>query len=573
MTTPPRYWRKGNLTNESGIGTAMKIAIMATALLVTMLSAYGQTPKPKPPPTLKETLGWIQDSLKSYGDTEKETDKGTETRVLRLADFSGCRVHFVFTEAVAASKPYYRAEYSFNLGDIDPENGGFISLGITRAGIFRAVTHEALEKIAMKTTIDPSPAMDGSGALFIVEFYTPYGSDFANAFLHAVKMCGGKPSIFTDSDGRDWDEQPPARAGGVAAKPAAREDPQLPAVESQTAVVTARSATPWKDIPSIAKAAYGAIVSIVMSDKGTPIVQGSGFLISRDGIIVTNYHVIKSGDSAVIKLPDDAVFPVDGVLVADKTRDLAVIKTHGKTFQTLTLGNSDQVQVGEEVVAIGNPLSLESTVSNGIVSGIRTVPEEGGKLLQVTAPISHGSSGGPLFNMAGEVIGITSAFFDGGENLNFAIPINDAKRLLLSPQRLADLPNEKNPEEVTTETRSVPPSPPKEAPRSYTPPSETPDSVPTPVDTPITKIAASFPDMAHATAAQLLSDEQYCYHNPSNSLQFSTSVVLSCKDVNTSLDEQERDCKSMGKKAPNGEYCKSFLKAYKLMKEGRIPRN
>lgn len=89
--------------------------------------------------------------------------------------------------------------------------------------------------------------------------------------------------------------------------------------------------------------------------------------------------------------------------------------------------------MGEEVVAIGNPLSLESTVSNGIVSGIRSAEELGGKFLQVTAPISPGSSGGPLFNMAGQVIGITTLYLKGGENLNFAIPINDVKRLLVDP--------------------------------------------------------------------------------------------------------------------------------------------
>jgi len=81
-------------------------------------------------------------------------------------------------------------------------------------------------------------------------------------------------------------------------------------------------------------------------------------------------------------------------------------------------------------VAIGNPLSLESTVSNGIVSGIRS--DEGRRLLQITTPISHGSSGGPLFNMFGQVVGITSAALVGGENLNFAIPINDVKSLLVT---------------------------------------------------------------------------------------------------------------------------------------------
>ena len=134
-------------------------------------------------------------------------------------------------------------------------------------------------------------------------------------------------------------------------------------------VVAAQSVPTRKDIPAIAKAANGAIVSIIMSDKeGQPIAQGTGFLISKDGHIVTNYHVIENGSSAIVKLPDGALFVVDGVLAFDKARDVAVIKAHGENFRTLTLGNSDRLQVGEEVVAIGNPLSLESTVSNGIVS-------------------------------------------------------------------------------------------------------------------------------------------------------------------------------------------------------------
>jgi V8-like Glu-specific endopeptidase len=215
------------------------------------------------------------------------------------------------------------------------------------------------------------------------------------------------------------------------------------------ALMGAQSAPPRKDIPAIAKAANGAIVSIIMSDKdGHAISQGTGFLISKDGRIVTNYHVIESGSSAIVKLPDGAFYVVDGVLAFDKARDVAVIKAHGENFRTLTLGNSDQVQVGEEVVAIGSPLSLESTVSNGIVSGIRTEGDLGREFLQVTTPISPGSSGGPLFNMAGEVVGITTLYLKGGENLNFAIPINDAKHLLLAKSsELQNFPNENEPVE------------------------------------------------------------------------------------------------------------------------------
>jgi S1-C subfamily serine protease len=216
------------------------------------------------------------------------------------------------------------------------------------------------------------------------------------------------------------------------------------------------------DIPSIAKSANGSIVSIVMSDKdGKPIAQGSGFLVSKDGLIVTNYHVIAEGVSAVAKSPDGAFYLIDGVIASDKARDVAILKAHGQNFRTLTLGNSDRVQVGEEVIAIGNPLSLESTVSNGIVSGIRTAEDLGGKFLQVTAPISPGSSGGPLFNMSGEVIGITTLYLKGGENLNFAIPINDAKPLLhVDVSRLQDFPNEPEPHEAHRETRPEGTTPP-----------------------------------------------------------------------------------------------------------------
>jgi len=204
-----------------------------------------------------------------------------------------------------------------------------------------------------------------------------------------------------------------------------------------------QSAPPRKDIPTIAKAANGAIVSIITSDKdGKPVAQGTGFLVSTDGRVVTNYHVIKGASTAIVKLPDGAFYDVDGVVAFDKARDLAVVKAHGQNFRMVTLGNSDRVQVGEEIVAIGSPLSLESTVSNGIVSGIRTIKEEGGKYLQITAPISPGSSGGPVFDMEGEVVGITTLYLEGGENLNFAIPINDAKRLLSAGSKLQDFPVE-----------------------------------------------------------------------------------------------------------------------------------
>ena len=373
-------------------------------------------------PTVKETLRWMQTSLESgSGDYWV----GHEVRSLRLDDFVGCRVHFsasTHQEPFANGEPApdkkpTRIDYFFELGDINPANIAF-SKGphsSTEVPSFITIrTRNDEKKIRSRYSWQPeaSAKPDDTFVIFAVE---AFGSDndyvvrFAKAFEHAVEGCGGKPSLFADADGQNEQRRPAPSS------------------------VAAQSASPRKDIPSIAKAANGSIVSIVMSDdKGKPIAQGTGFVVTKDGLIVTNYHVIAEGSSAVAKLPDGAIYILEGVVATDKARDVAVVKATGQNFRTLVLGNSDRVEVGQEVVAIGNPLSLESTVSNGIVSGMRTAEELGGKFLQVTAPISPGSSGGPLFNMAGEVIGITTLYLKGGENLNFAIPINDAKRLLVS---------------------------------------------------------------------------------------------------------------------------------------------
>lgn len=412
---------------------------------------------------------------------------------MRLEDFVGCKVHFSYSthqepyangEPAPESNETYRVDYLFGLGDIDPTNITFSKGsglhadddGLYESPSFLTIrTRNDEKKITIRlpwhSEADSRPE-DSSLILSLDSVDQDYIVRFANAFKHAVEACGGRPSLFADSHANGSDEQAPAAAGAVAARSAPpRKGTQDPwAVVSQTPVVAIGSAPPPKDIPSIAKAANGAVVSIVMSDKdGKPIAQGSGFLVSTDGIIITNYHVIAEGSSALVKLPDGAFFAVDGVLAFDKARDVAVIKAHGDNFHKLTLGNSDRVQVGQEVVAIGNPLSLESTVSNGIVSSIRTIDEEGGKYLQVTAPISPGSSGGPLFNMAGEVVGITTMYIKGGENLNFAIPIGDAKPLLLqaSSAKLQNLPNEPEPTEAQTHEGNAPPSP--AAPAAQTP--------------------------------------------------------------------------------------------------------
>lgn len=158
---------------------------------------------------------------------------------------------------------------------------------------------------------------------------------------------------------------------------------------------------------------------------------GSGFLVSPDGLVVTNYHIIKNAEKIFIKLKDDRLFDDVHVMAFDDSKDIALLKIRCANLKAVTLGNSNNVRVGERVIAIGNPLGLESTVSDGLISSLR-IETSGRKLLQISVPISDGSSGGPLFNMRGEVIGVTAAKSTQGENLNFAIPINYVKPYLKS---------------------------------------------------------------------------------------------------------------------------------------------
>lgn len=157
--------------------------------------------------------------------------------------------------------------------------------------------------------------------------------------------------------------------------------------------------------------------------------QGSGFLVRQDGLILTNHHVIRGATSARIRLSTGDVYERVAVLATDERRDLAILKISGFALPTLPLGNSDGARIGSDIVAIGSPMGLENTVSTGIVSGQRSEPE-GFRLLQITAPASTGSSGGPVLDRTGHVVGIAASQFRNGQNLNFAVPINYARGML-----------------------------------------------------------------------------------------------------------------------------------------------
>jgi serine protease Do len=161
---------------------------------------------------------------------------------------------------------------------------------------------------------------------------------------------------------------------------------------------------------------------------------GSGFIISKDGIVLTNNHVIENADEIIVKLNDDSEHKAT-VIGRDPKTDIAVIKVEAPDLTPVTLGNSEALRVGEWVVAIGNPFGLEHTVTAGIVSAKGRFIGQGSydQFIQTDVAINPGNSGGPLINLRGEVVGINTAIFSrGGGNIGigFAIPINLAKELL-----------------------------------------------------------------------------------------------------------------------------------------------
>src|SRR5215472_6901072 len=193
-----------------------------------------------------------------------------------------------------------------------------------------------------------------------------------------------------------------------------------------------------QDVADVVKKSRDAVVLIVISDSaGQETALGSGFLVSAEGEIVTNHHVIKDAHSAIVKLSNGAFFPVSGALADDSQRDLAVIKVNGKNLPFLSLAETDKVQVGDHVVAIGSPLGLEGTVSDGIISAIRDVNNK--KWLQTTAPVSHGNSGGPLLDMSNHVVGVITAGVNAemGQNLNFAVPCSEVAALVMTAHQRA----------------------------------------------------------------------------------------------------------------------------------------
>lgn len=162
--------------------------------------------------------------------------------------------------------------------------------------------------------------------------------------------------------------------------------------------------------------------------------QGSGFIVSNDGIILTNAHVVQDAQEVVVKLTDRREFRAK-VLGSDKSTDVAVLKIDAKNLPTVRLGSTKDLRVGEWVLAIGSPFGFENSVSAGVISakGRSLGPEESRvPFLQTDVAINPGNSGGPLFNARGEVVGINSQIYSasgGYQGLSFAIPVEVANKI------------------------------------------------------------------------------------------------------------------------------------------------
>jgi serine protease Do len=206
--------------------------------------------------------------------------------------------------------------------------------------------------------------------------------------------------------------------------PGAARSPTAPPVAP---LVAGAPEAPARAALTPAQIAARAMPAVVTIRTGSGL--GTGFVVRPEGWIATNFHVIASGAHVTVTTGDARQFDVVEVLAASPEHDLALVRVEAQGLPPLSLGDSDAMRPGDPVVAIGNPLGLEDTVSNGLISAVRTI-HEGAEVLQISAPIAPGSSGGPIFNDRGEVIGVAAAFLQRGQNLNFGVPIRYLARMM-----------------------------------------------------------------------------------------------------------------------------------------------
>jgi S1-C subfamily serine protease len=184
-----------------------------------------------------------------------------------------------------------------------------------------------------------------------------------------------------------------------------------------------------RTITRVAKEASEAVVQIQgMAKGGKPAGGGSGFIISSDGFVVTNHHVINKTDQVSISLQDGRSMPAK-IIGTDASTDVAILQVHAEGLRKLSFGDSGALQVGQIAIAVGNPFGFQYTVTTGVVSALgRTLRSESGRLIddviQTDAALNPGNSGGPLLDSNGKVIGMNTALIRGAQGLCFAVASN-----------------------------------------------------------------------------------------------------------------------------------------------------
>lgn len=168
-----------------------------------------------------------------------------------------------------------------------------------------------------------------------------------------------------------------------------------------------------------------AVVVILAYDYADELAaQGSGVVLNDKGYVVTNYHVL-SGNERLEILHGDEIIPYVDIIGIDVEKDILILQIEEKRFPSLKIGDVKSLKVGQRIYAIGSPMGFENTISEGIISGLRSYEELRKNYIQITASISPGSSGGAVVNDKGELIGISTSTIQEGQNLNFAIPIGE----------------------------------------------------------------------------------------------------------------------------------------------------
>lgn len=238
--------------------------------------------------------------------------------------------------------------------------------------------------------------------------------------------------------------------GAIAGTFILRKLPSTTINQSKQVVIDEQTA-----VTNVAKQVGPSVVSIVASSSqinpytgdrsSAQTGAGTGIVVSSDGLILTNKHVVQGGDSFTIVTSDNKEYKNAKVIATDPSNDIAFMRVDAKDLKPAELGDSDKVEVGQTVVAIGNALGqFQNTVTTGVISGkSRPITAAGGdgaaekltNLFQTDAAINPGNSGGPLVDIEGRVIGINTAVAGSAENIGFAIPINDAKASLESVQK------------------------------------------------------------------------------------------------------------------------------------------